>query len=254
MKLRKSTTGMAALIFAASVMSAPLASAVDNTWFSGVITPGTTKYEGALSWSFLRTSSNASSGLTNNPLAVMTCRLGIYSSTGGDTCSVSTSQLNNERASFTYQYRIGSQEAPARAWIGGIPSGGMSIIDNQEVSSIITRENTRWTDGKWSLQELNTADGGIQLKIVSPEVQAVTNVSAEAYESRGGSISLSDGNTELSFLVFPEASGKVKEVIESTGDNIKNVSRGVFQRVTQSDNILEIRTGAGTAMETALIY
>ncbi|ARV66037.1 hypothetical protein H2C43_03265 [Corynebacterium glutamicum] len=255
MKLSKATRCLVALMFAAPLMSAPLANAVDNTWFNGVVTPGTTMYEGAGSWGFLRTSSNASSGLTDNPLVVMTCRLGIYSSVGGDTCSVSTSQLNNERASFTYEYRLGGQEAPARAWIGGIPSGGMSIADSQDEIFSIASESTRWTDGSWSLQEVHSSAGDVQLKIVSPEVQAVTNVSAEAFESRGGSISLNDGTKELSFLVFPESSEKPNEIIEnSNSHNIEMVSAGVFQRITQGNEILEIQTGSGLALETSLVY
>lgn len=202
----------------------------------------------------LRTSSNASSGLTDNPLVVMTCRLGIYSSVGGDTCSVSTSQLNNERASFTYEYRLGGQEAPARAWIGGIPSGECLL---------------RIVRMKFSVLRLKVLDGpmdpgpfrkftvlrGCSVKIVSPEVQAVTNVSAEAFESRGGSISLNDGTKELSFLVFPESSEKPNEIIEnSNSHNIEMVSAGVFQRITQGNEILEIQTGSGLALETSLVY
>ncbi|MPV53255.1 hypothetical protein GCO27_09330 [Corynebacterium sp. zg331] len=171
-----------------SLPLAPAASAVDNTWFEGIVHPGETKTEGAPSTGFLRNSSSADSGLHGNPFVRMTCRLGNYTAVGGDSCEVRGDELNNEPASFTYEHmevNMGGagQEAPAKAWIGGIPGGGMTLFAQNALDH--EPESQRWESGNRRAYITKISDETIELAITDGMVTASTKTDISTYQKGG---------------------------------------------------------------------
>ncbi len=163
-------------------------------------------YESGTSTGFLRTSSNATSGLTDNPWVRMTCYLGSHYSVSGDDCSVSTGTLNNERAGFKYENQVPAQAAPLRAWIGGIPSGGMRSAGELSQETLLSEENgyvERWNNSEWQL-ETSESDDLVSVRLLRDGFIYSTTGSSEAYETGGITLTAGDETTEISVTVFPD--------------------------------------------------
>jgi len=205
----------------------PAASAVDNTWFQGAVQPNTSMYESGASTGFLRTSSNATSGLTDNPWVRMTCYLGAHYSVGGDSCSVSTGVLNNERAGFKYENQVPSQAAPLRAWIGGIPNGGMRSIGEiapESSSSIEEGYVQRWRNSEWELETSKT-DDSVSVRLLKDDFIYSTTGSTQTYENEGISLTAGDDTSQISVMIFPE-DAEQSQALEKF-DTSRTVANGV---------------------------
>lgn len=232
----------------AALLVSPSASAVDYTWFSGTIWPVATRTEGNLSWSFLRTSSNADSGLPGNPHTRMTCRLGAYSAAGGETCSISRSSLNNDRASFTYEHLVGNQQANARAWIGGIPPGGMHSIPSSPLNDVAVASAVRAMDGEWSVTEQALEGGNIRVSLSNGDVSAKTTTTDEAYHSRGISLAVEGEGMKKSIIVFPENSTLSLSSHGMESLPVNALAPGVYERTDGGeDPVFITRPIEGTA-------
>lgn len=223
-----------ALTILVSLLLPVSAHALVNTWFKDVVSPGTTRWESGSSTGFLRTSSNAESGLNSNPFTKMTCYLGNYSTVGGDTSSVSTIKLNNERAGFTYDCAYSAQEARVRAWIDGIPSnGGMQSI-HTEVSETKKESSSLWSDGTWAVQYTREPQNIVKVSVVGSDIVATTTGSVERFESQGIPIRVSDGMREISLVVFEPSSNRF-DAATLRDKRVELVAPGVLKRSVLDD-------------------
>lgn len=170
----------------------------------------------------------------------MTCRLGNYTAVGGDTCEVRGDELNNEPASFTYEHmevNMGGagQEAPARAWIGGIPDGGMTFFAQNVLD--YDPESQRWEDGNRRAYINKISNEEIELAITDGIATASTKTDIATYQEKGIRGVLDDGQERTSLLVLPEDQGDFElsdtdhaeskgNVISRKGNdqNVQNVS------------------------------
>lgn len=203
------------------------------------VSPGTTRWESGSSTGFLRTSSNAESGLNSNPFTKMTCYLGNYSTVGGDTCSVSTTNLNNERAGFTYDCAYSAQEARVRAWIDGIPSnGGMQSL---LTTGLETRkeESPLWGDGTWTVGYTTEANNVVKVSVVGANIVATTTGTVERFRSQGIPIRVSDGTKEISLVIFEPTSTRA-DSLASKDTRIELVAPGVLKRSTSGDKTFTV--------------
>ncbi|WP_156801727.1 hypothetical protein [Corynebacterium mastitidis] len=224
---------------ATSFSLAPAASAVDNTWFEGIVKPGETKTEGAPSTGFLRNSSSADSGLHGNPFVRMTCRLGNYTAVGGDSCEVRGDELNNEPASFTYKHmevNMGGagQEAPAKAWIGGILDGGMTLFAQNVLD--YDPESQRWENGNRRAYINKISNEMIELAITDGIVTASTKTDISTYQEKGIRSVLDDGKERTSLLIFPED----QEVFENSSIENAEVKDNVVSRKGNESRVQNI--------------